>query len=74
MTKARKPFRPSPSEAEERVYWERPDSGVDLDWSRAERVRLPNLMPSTTALRLPISLLEQIKIAAHKRATRPISR
>jgi predicted DNA binding CopG/RHH family protein len=32
-------------------------------------VRLPNLQPSTTAisLRLPISLLEQIKIAAHKR-------
>ena len=43
--------------------------GADLDWSRAERVRLPNLRPSTTAisLRLPISLLEQIKIAAHKR-------
>jgi predicted DNA binding CopG/RHH family protein len=32
-------------------------------------VRLPNLQPSTTAisLRLPVSLLEQIKIAAHKR-------
>jgi len=32
-------------------------------------VRLPNLHPSTTAisLRLPLSLLEEIKIAAHKR-------
>ncbi len=32
-------------------------------------MRLPNLQPSTTAisLRLPVSLLEQIKIAAHKR-------
>jgi predicted DNA binding CopG/RHH family protein len=32
-------------------------------------VRLPNLQPSTTAisLRLPVSLLEEIKIAAHKR-------
>ena len=45
------------------------DSGADLDWSRAERVRLPNLQPSTTSisLRLPVSLLESIKIAAHKR-------
>ncbi len=45
------------------------DSGADLDWSRAERVRPPNLQPSTTAisLRRPMSLLEQIKIAAHKR-------
>jgi predicted DNA binding CopG/RHH family protein len=35
----------------------------------AERARLPNFMPSTTAisLRLTVSLLEQIKIAAHKR-------
>ena len=57
------------SEADERAYWEREDSTADLDWSRAERVRLPNLQPSTTAisLRLPVSLLEQIKIAAHKR-------
>jgi predicted DNA binding CopG/RHH family protein len=56
-------------EAEERAYCERPGSGADLDWSRAGRARLPNLMPSTTAisLRLPVSLLEQIKIAAHKR-------
>jgi predicted DNA binding CopG/RHH family protein len=32
-------------------------------------VRLPNLRPSTTAilLRLPVSLLDEIKIAAHKR-------
>jgi hypothetical protein len=35
----------------------------------AERVRLPNLKPGATAisLRLPVSLLERIKIAAHKR-------
>jgi len=32
-------------------------------------VRFPNLKPSTTAisLRLPVSLLEQIKVAANKR-------
>jgi predicted DNA binding CopG/RHH family protein len=37
--------------------------------SKAVPVRFPNLKPSTTAisLRLPVSLLEQIKIAANKR-------
>ena len=69
MMKARKASVKFTSEAEERPYLEREDSTADLDWRRAERVRLPNLQPSTTAisLRLPVSLLEQIKIAAHKR-------
>jgi predicted DNA binding CopG/RHH family protein len=57
------------SEAEERHFWESHDSSGHVDWSRAERVRLPNLRPSTTSisLRLPVSLLERIKVAAHKR-------
>ncbi|NJL08083.1 MAG: hypothetical protein HC900_07325 [Methylacidiphilales bacterium] len=57
------------TEAEERAFWESHDSTDHVDWSRAERVRLPNLKPSTTAisLRLPVSLLEQIKIEANKR-------
>jgi predicted DNA binding CopG/RHH family protein len=56
-------------EAQERAFWEREDSTAHLDWSRAARVRLPNLQPSTAAisLRLSVSLLEAIKIAAHKR-------
>ena len=57
------------SEAEERRFWETHDSTEYVDWSRAERVRFPNLKPSTTSisLRLPVSLLERIKIAANKR-------
>ena len=45
------------------------DSSDYIDWSKAERVRFPNLKPSTTAIsiRLPLGLLEQIKIAANKR-------
>jgi predicted DNA binding CopG/RHH family protein len=45
------------------------DSTDYIDWSKAERVRFPNLKPSTTAIsiRLPLGLLEQIKIAANKR-------
>jgi predicted DNA binding CopG/RHH family protein len=69
MKRPRRPVPEFKSESEERAFWEREDSAADLDWSRAERVRLPNLQPSTTSisLRLPVSLLEDIKIAAHKR-------
>jgi predicted DNA binding CopG/RHH family protein len=57
------------TEAEERKFWETHDSTDYVDWSKAERVRFPNLKPSTTAIsiRLPSALLEQIKIAANKR-------
>ncbi len=57
------------TEAEERVYWEARDSSAHVDWSRAQRVRLANLKPSTRAisLRLPVDLLERIKMAANKR-------
>lgn len=57
------------TEAEERKFWESHDSTDYVDWSKAERVRFPNLKPSTTAIsiRLPSALLEQIKIAANKR-------
>jgi predicted DNA binding CopG/RHH family protein len=56
-------------EAEERQFWETHDSSGYVDWSKAERVRLPNLKPSTRSisLRLPLALLERIKIAANKR-------
>ena len=54
---------------EEREYWEKNDSVDFVDWSKAQRVIFPNLKPSTTAIsiRLPDSLLAQIKQAANKR-------
>ena len=57
------------NEAEERRFWETHDSSNYTDWSKSERVRLPNLKPSTTSisLRLPVTLLERIKVAANKR-------
>jgi len=69
MRKKLKPVPVFKDEAEERRFWETRDSGDYLDWSKAERVRLPNLRPSTTAisLRLPLPLLERIKVAANKR-------
>lgn len=56
-------------EAEERQFWESHDSSGYVDWGKAERVRLPNLRPSTRSisLRLPVGLLERIKVAANKR-------
>ncbi|MCY4442646.1 MAG: BrnA antitoxin family protein, partial [Deltaproteobacteria bacterium] len=45
------------------------DSADYVDWNRAERVRFPNLKPSSKAisLRLPVDLLERIKTAANRR-------
>jgi predicted DNA binding CopG/RHH family protein len=64
-----RPNRRFESEAAERRFWESHDSTDYVNWGKAERVRLPNLRPSMTSisLRLPLSLLERIKIAAHKR-------
>ena len=65
----RKPVPRFRTEAEERAFWESHDSADYVDWREARVVRMPNLKPSTTAisLRLPIGLLERIKIAANKR-------
>ena len=64
-----KPIPEFGSEAEERAFWETADSTEYLDWSKAEKVRFPNLKPSSTSisLRLPNALLERVKIAANKR-------
>ena len=57
------------SEAQERSFWEARDSSDLIDWSKAKRVRLPNLKPSTQSisLRLPVHTLERIKAAANVR-------
>jgi predicted DNA binding CopG/RHH family protein len=59
------------SEAEERAFWgaANRDSTEYLDWSKARLARFPNVKLSTRAisLRLPVSLLERIKLEANKR-------
>ena len=57
------------NEAEERAFWESKDSVGHVDWSKATRIRLTNLKPTSTSisLRLPNGLLERIKVAANKR-------
>jgi predicted DNA binding CopG/RHH family protein len=69
MTRKLKPIPHFRSEAEERKFWETHDSTDYVDWSKAQRARLPNLKLSTTSisLRLPQHLLERIKVAANRR-------
>ncbi|MGE4046752.1 MAG: BrnA antitoxin family protein [Acetobacteraceae bacterium] len=68
MNRRLKPVPACVNEAEERRFWETHDSTEYLDWSNAERARFPRLKPSTTAisLRLPVPLLERIKVAANR--------
>lgn len=67
MSKTSKPVPAFATEAEERAFREANDSTEHVDWSKAERARLPNLKPSSTSisLRLPNALLERIKVAAN---------
>jgi len=66
---SKKPLPTFVSEADERAFWEMNDSSDYVDWTKAERVQFPNLKPSTTSisLRLPVALLERIKMAANRR-------
>ncbi len=57
------------TEAEERRFWQTHDSTEYVDWSEAEVVAMPKLKPSTKtiSLRLPESMVEELKILANKR-------
>lgn len=57
------------NEDEERAFWDSHDSSDFVDWSTAERVTLPNLKPSVQkiSLRLPQSMLDDLKLLANKR-------
>jgi predicted DNA binding CopG/RHH family protein len=56
------------SEQEEREFWESHDSMDYVDWSKAQRVVLSNLKPSTTSISIRLSniMLEEIKQTANK--------
>lgn len=57
------------SEQEEADFWATHDSTDYVDYTKATRVLFPNLKPSTEtiSLRLPKSLLAQLKTLANKR-------
>jgi predicted DNA binding CopG/RHH family protein len=56
------------NEDEERQFWAEHDSTEFVDWSKAKRGVFPNLKPSTKtiSLRLPESMLEELKLLANK--------
>ena len=57
------------SESEERLFWQKHDSSEYIDWSDAENVVMPKLKPSTRSIsiRLPESMIEELKVLANKR-------
>jgi predicted DNA binding CopG/RHH family protein len=68
----RKSLKPIPkfdSEDAEREFWATHDSTEHVDWSRARTTTYSRLKPSTQtiSLRLPETLLENLKMLANKR-------
>ena len=56
-------------ENDEADFWAEQDSTEYIDWSKAEKWVLPNLKPSvkTISLRLPASMLADLKVPASQR-------
>ena len=63
------------NEDAEREFWETHDSTDYINWNEAERVTLSNLKPSVKkiSIRLPESMLQELKLLANKRDVRTIS-
>ena len=57
------------SEDDERRFWATADSTEYVDWASGQRRKLVHLKPSlkTISLRLPISMIEDLKILANRR-------
>ena len=57
------------SEQEEREFWLTHDSCDYIDWSDAEKIFFSNLKPSskTISIRLPESMLNEIKVMANRK-------
>jgi predicted DNA binding CopG/RHH family protein len=57
------------NEEQEFNFWSKADSSEYVDWSTAERVKLPQLKPTlrTISIRLPVAMVEDLKVLAHKR-------
>ncbi|MBN8584307.1 MAG: BrnA antitoxin family protein [Ignavibacteria bacterium] len=57
------------SESEERIFWQKNDTSDFIDWKKAEKISFPNLKPSvrSISLRLPESMLNDLKVIANKK-------
>ena len=57
-------------EKQEAEFWQEKDSAGFIDWSKAKKnIKLPNLKPTTKtiSLRMPESMLNNLKIIANER-------
>ena len=61
-------------EDEEREFWSKHDSADYVDWEKAKRAVFPELRPSlkTISIRLPESMLNELKMLAHKGRALPV--
>ncbi len=57
------------NEDQEREFWSSHDSTEYIDWNNGKELILPNLKPSlkTISLRLPESLVNELKLLANKK-------
>lgn len=57
------------TEQEEREFWQDHDSTEYLDWSKGKHTTFPSLKPSlkSISIRLPESMIEQLKVIANKK-------
>ncbi|MBI5207298.1 MAG: BrnA antitoxin family protein [Candidatus Firestonebacteria bacterium] len=57
------------NEDDERTFWANHDSTEYIDWKKAKKVIFPNLKPSikSISLRLPESMIEELKLLANKK-------
>lgn len=57
------------SEENEREFWAENDSTEFIDWQAGRPRKFPKLKPSlkTISLRLPVSMIEDLKMLANKR-------
>ena len=64
-----KPIPKFKNEKEERGFWLTHDSSEYVDWSKAKRGIFRNLKPTykSISLRLPVHMLDEIKLLANKK-------
>lgn len=57
------------NESDEQEFWAKADSTQYVDWPSAKRQKLVQLKPTlkTISLRLPVSMIEDLKILANQR-------
>lgn len=57
------------TEVEEREFWRQNDSSEYIDWTDAEEAVFSRLKPTTRkiSIRLPESMIEELKLLANKR-------